>query len=170
MKPGQAYYFFSPPPARPMAHKRQEEKMVRGKSWTAIRRRVIQRDRYQCQICGDVTPIAYDGCLYVHHIIHRAAGGPDDLRNVITLCDLCHGVIHGYAGWFGVDKLALPERHHLFPPYLSQDRGPNLEDLTRVDLNRIVPSPHREGHRALGICLTSRASAAGDSPVGDIKR
>ncbi|MFQ5853587.1 MAG: HNH endonuclease [Candidatus Binatia bacterium] len=81
--------------------------MLTGKSWTAVRRRALERDRRQCQICGDIAPLTFDGALFVHHIIHRAQGGPDDASNAITLCDLCHGVIHGYAAWFGVGKLSL---------------------------------------------------------------
>ncbi len=72
------------------------------RSWTTKRRRVLARDGYQCQVCGDIDPLLYDGALFVHHIIHRAQRGTDDPNNLITLCDLCHGgVLHGYRKWLG---------------------------------------------------------------------
>lgn len=68
---------------------------MKSKSWTTIQRHVLLRDGYQCQTCGDIAPLSYDGALYVHHVVYRSQGGPDDPANAVTLCDLCHGVIHG---------------------------------------------------------------------------
>jgi hypothetical protein len=63
------------------------------------------RDRQQCQICGDVLPVQY-GRLEVHHINYRCKGGTDKLENLVTLCDLCHAVIHEHMGpaWVGLSK------------------------------------------------------------------
>ena len=62
-------------------------------SWNTQRKRALQRDRTQCQICGDFPGCPYTK-LHVHHIIHREHGGTDDLENLITLCDLCHACCH----------------------------------------------------------------------------
>jgi len=64
------------------------------------------RDNFQCQICGDVIPVSF-GRLEVHHIIYRCHGGTDELENLVTLCDLCHAVIHDHMGpaWVGISKL-----------------------------------------------------------------
>lgn len=77
-----------------------------GSSWTTIRRYVLRRDGFQCQICGDRLPLPFDSQLFVHHITHHAQGGTDDFENLITICDLCHGVIHGYYRWYGVHQMA----------------------------------------------------------------
>ena len=82
-----------------------------ARSWTAIRARVLKRDGYQYQTCGDVRPLAFDGSLSVHHKAPRAHRGSDDPDNLVTLCDLCHGgVLHGYGKWLGVPQFPQPER------------------------------------------------------------
>lgn len=74
-----------------------------GPSWTRARRRVLQRDGYECRRC-DLPDKAhqdeYDEGLHVHHIVplhafaneddvvnHEVANHPD---NLITLCKPCH--------------------------------------------------------------------------------
>ena len=86
---------------------------MKSKSWTTVRRHVLLRDGYQCQICGDIALLSYDGALYVHHVVYRSQGGPDDPANAITLCDLCHGVIHGYKEWYGFSKFPLSAKQKL---------------------------------------------------------
>jgi len=64
------------------------------------------RDAQQCKICGATLPVPF-GRLEVHHIIYRSQGGPNDLENLVTLCDLCHAVVHEHMGpaWVGLSKL-----------------------------------------------------------------
>lgn len=64
---------------------------------------VRNRDRNQCQICGDILPVPF-GRLEVHHIIYRCNNGSDEIENLVTLCDLCHAVIHDHMGpaWVGI--------------------------------------------------------------------
>lgn len=61
----------------------------------------MQRDAYLCQHClkaGIVTP-----ATMVHHIIELTPsniGDPNiatDTRNLVSLCDLCHKKVHGWA-------------------------------------------------------------------------
>lgn len=63
-----------------------------------------KRDGNRCQICGDVAPIDYSpyGSPHAHHITPLFENGPDTLENIITLCDLCHGVMHPHLwrSWF----------------------------------------------------------------------
>lgn len=87
------------------------------------------RDKYQCQICGEVLPVSY-GRLEVHHIVHRCKGGSDELENLVTLCDLCHAVTHDHMGpaWVGLfkfpierqerNKLVLKQAREEFESYL----------------------------------------------------
>lgn len=57
--------------------------------YASRREAVLHRDNYTCQCCGKkhVRP-------EVHHIIFRSKGGTDDERNLITLCEKCHKMIH----------------------------------------------------------------------------
>ena len=62
----------------------------------STRQKVIQRDNHTCQRCGiNVSPTNEDGPDFqVHHIIPRAAGGPDHEDNLVTLCNECHSKVH----------------------------------------------------------------------------
>jgi HNH endonuclease len=35
------------------------------------------------------------GVLHHHHLVPKAEGGSDDETNLITLCEACHGRVHG---------------------------------------------------------------------------
>lgn len=50
----------------------------------AIRRAVLQRDRFTCKACGKRTR------GQIHHILPRGSGGSDALVNLMTLCGRCH--------------------------------------------------------------------------------
>jgi predicted restriction endonuclease len=57
------------------------------------RRGVFERDNYTCQHCGDKK----GGNLHPHHIKHFS-DFPElryDVANGVTLCKLCHEVVHG---------------------------------------------------------------------------
>jgi 5-methylcytosine-specific restriction endonuclease McrA len=62
---------------------------LKPEAYNALRRRVLERDRWLCQFCG------HRQQLDIHHIIPRSRGGSDSEDNLITLCRTCHGVIHG---------------------------------------------------------------------------
>lgn len=57
--------------------------------YSSRREAVLHRDNYTCQCCGKKHVR-----LEVHHIIFRSMGGTDDERNLITLCEKCHKMIH----------------------------------------------------------------------------
>jgi hypothetical protein len=58
------------------------------KNWDQIRRGVYKRDGYRCRCCGK------SHCkLNCHHIVLLRVSKSNDLRNLITLCDECHGEI-----------------------------------------------------------------------------
>jgi len=75
------------------------------------KKRARKRDKEQCQLCGDSSPINY-GRLEVHHIDCRCKGGSDELENFVTLCDLCHAVVHEHMGptWVGLSKFPIEKR------------------------------------------------------------
>lgn len=52
-----------------------------------VRFEVLKRDRFVCAYCGGKAP---DVLLHVDHIIPQAAGGSDDIANLITACVNCN--------------------------------------------------------------------------------
>lgn len=51
---------------------------------------VMERDRYQCVLCGSANSIV------VHHVKYRSEGGLDAANNLVVLCTECHvPVVHG---------------------------------------------------------------------------
>jgi len=56
--------------------------------YTQLRQRVLERDGWRCQNCGNMTQ------LEVHHMLFRGRGGGDIEENLITLCATCHTRIH----------------------------------------------------------------------------
>lgn len=60
-----------------------------GPEYGELRERVLRRDSWRCQFCGSMTN------LEVHHQEFRSHSGPDHEDNLITLCNDCHGSVHG---------------------------------------------------------------------------
>ncbi|MFE7113926.1 HNH endonuclease [Streptomyces sp. NPDC057654] len=56
----------------------------RSAGWTALRLRILRRDRYVCYLCG--SPNASE----VDHIVPVARGGTDDPLNLAAACRPCH--------------------------------------------------------------------------------
>jgi 5-methylcytosine-specific restriction endonuclease McrA len=61
-----------------------------------FREKVLWRDGYQCQRCGN------SDRLQAHHIHHKAHGGTNTPHNGITLCENCHQALH--EGLWVLDK------------------------------------------------------------------
>jgi 5-methylcytosine-specific restriction endonuclease McrA len=53
-----------------------------------LREKVLRRDGWRCQSCGSRSN------LEVHHKEFRGQGGNDSEQNLITLCFVCHSLIH----------------------------------------------------------------------------
>ncbi|SFA81827.1 MULTISPECIES: HNH endonuclease [unclassified Bacillus (in: firmicutes)] len=65
----------------------------------SIKKEVLERDNYTCQMCG------FSGAsvnLGIHHIIPKSSGGPDSIDNLTTICNNCNYSTH---------KLALKEKN-----------------------------------------------------------
>jgi hypothetical protein len=53
-----------------------------------IRAQVFKRDNYTCKVCGKKSE---DGAhLVIDHVVPRAKGGTNSIRNLQTLCDPCN--------------------------------------------------------------------------------
>ncbi len=54
---------------------------------SAVRKYVLERDRYRCQSCGQTNR---EITLEVDHVISLAQGGSNDMSNLQTLCRDCN--------------------------------------------------------------------------------
>jgi 5-methylcytosine-specific restriction endonuclease McrA len=57
-------------------------------SYRELRKQVLRRDGWRCQLCGSMTN------LEVHHKQFRSHSGNDQEENLITLCFNCHFSTH----------------------------------------------------------------------------
>ena len=55
------------------------------KGWRAIRKRILIRDSYTCQLCGQT-----EGQLHIDHIIPKRLNGSDMDLNLRVLCKMCN--------------------------------------------------------------------------------
>ena len=62
---------------------------VNIKGWQALREIIIERDNYECRICGKD---AGEESLHVHHIDWDRTHNEDN--NLVTLCQRCHKQVH----------------------------------------------------------------------------
>ena len=61
---------------------------LKREGYRELRRRVLDRDGWRCQVCGSRTN------LEVHHRRFRSHSGDDAEQNLITLCADCHQNVH----------------------------------------------------------------------------
>jgi hypothetical protein len=59
--------------------------------WAKARAACLKRDKNTCQRCDRKGN--HDRKLTAHHLIPRAEDGPNELSNLITLCDPCHDYV-----------------------------------------------------------------------------
>ncbi len=102
-----SHFLFTETPAHPLSKLSMMKKKVRSSvsskeskndyppDWERIRRRILQRDKYQCQN-QDCDAQAGTAELHVHHKKPLSEGGSNDLSNLITLCQDCHSNHHGW--------------------------------------------------------------------------
>ena len=62
---------------------------LRSKYWQTVRYKVLFRDGFKCTECNERSP------LIVHHKTYKNHGNEHKhLKDLITLCDMCHDVAH----------------------------------------------------------------------------
>ena len=85
----------------------------RGAVWGRLRLAALERDNWTCQHCGNElrendADAAHDAT--VDHITPKAAGGRDEMTNLIASCRRCNGIKSDRVGvrvdwlnpeWFG---------------------------------------------------------------------
>ena len=67
---------------------RRPRLILEPEEYDALKRRVLERDRWRCQCCGSQMN------LQVHHLARRGQLGSDVIENLITLCAVCHHLHH----------------------------------------------------------------------------
>ena len=65
--------------------------------WDRRRKKVYQRDGYQCQRCGASGGGSGNAELHAHHKVPKSKGGSHRLSNLTTLCSDCHSQVHAHA-------------------------------------------------------------------------
>jgi 5-methylcytosine-specific restriction endonuclease McrA len=69
----------------------QEGRVSYITAWPHIRAEILDRDGYQCRICGADQD---EALLHVHHIDYDRLN--NRARNLVTLCQPCHQLIHAH--------------------------------------------------------------------------
>jgi hypothetical protein len=72
-------------------HKKRNKRTALPNNWTQIRRQVIERAGFRCEICNRQS--AY---FHIDHILPRSKGGTSELSNLRCLCPQCHLRHHPY--------------------------------------------------------------------------
>ena len=69
--------------------KKNYSDLLKDPRWQKKRLQIMQRDNFQCQVCGDKK-----STLNVHHVEYGKTPWDVDDKGLITLCDKCHNEIH----------------------------------------------------------------------------
>lgn len=88
--------------AKSKPSKRNPAPEMYGEDWEKLSLYIRQRDNWTCQIhkivpakrCGAYLPPPFSRLLHVHHIIPLPKGS-NHPKNLISLCNECHGFVHG---------------------------------------------------------------------------
>jgi 5-methylcytosine-specific restriction endonuclease McrA len=68
--------------------KLQYKRFLKTKYWKEVRKQVLVRDNYQCQLC-------HGKAEQVHHLSYKHHGAElEHLEDMISLCNLCHKNMH----------------------------------------------------------------------------
>lgn len=74
----------------------QQDVKNRERMDPAIRKAILARDNNTCQCC-ELGGASYLSRLDTHHVIPVFLGGKDEVDNGVTLCVLCHGLVHDWS-------------------------------------------------------------------------
>ncbi|GHU92856.1 hypothetical protein FACS1894208_00920 [Clostridia bacterium] len=113
-----------------------------------IRKATLARDNYTCQCCrrgGE----SYVDSLDFHHVTPVSLGGDDSVSNGVTLCVLCHRLVH----LFGNGQLAIPASKPTeeLEALSAEDRAVYEDDLLRFKRVVMLGQTIRDGYAQRGI-------------------
>ena len=71
------------------------ELFYHSKEWRKVRKKVLARDKRECQVCKDLGKVTVNNLL-VHHIyiLEYYYNKRLDIDNLVTVCHGCHELIH----------------------------------------------------------------------------
>lgn len=64
---------------------------IKTPEWGRIRNEAMSRAEWRCQVCGIHSS---NSPLEAHHRSYRRLGKPGELKDLIVLCEHCHGLFH----------------------------------------------------------------------------
>lgn len=70
---------------RTVQYSEEDKHFYSSATWRKLKKACQEQYDYTCQICG-----VRDKSIHIHHMIPRMWGGPDDINNLIALCNSCH--------------------------------------------------------------------------------
>jgi 5-methylcytosine-specific restriction endonuclease McrA len=70
-----------------MAYRGKTPKELGTARWKNARRYIRARDGDRCRVC-DASGVVQR--MFTHHILPRAQGGTDDVKNLMLVCQSCH--------------------------------------------------------------------------------
>ena len=81
------------------AKQRNEEynrykKYIRSKAFKAVKKAVEERDGYKCMTCGRTRGEGAQLCCHHRTYEHLYEGGEQEIADCITLCKVCHSMVH----------------------------------------------------------------------------
>jgi hypothetical protein len=89
-----------------MSNAKKYSEKLKDPRWQRLRLKVMNRDNFKCQICGDT-----ENTLHVHHLKYELYKEPweYEINALKTLCESCHQNEHlSYQDAFNELKNALP--------------------------------------------------------------
>jgi predicted HNH restriction endonuclease len=89
------------------------------------RKAIYRRDGYRCALCDS------SQYLQVHHYIPRGRGGSNSPHNLVTLCHVCHGQVHGLHMIDSPDEITQEEIEQLIVEYLADYYAPDWNPWRR---------------------------------------
>lgn len=93
-----------------------------------LQRAVRERDGGRCRWCGKPTT------LQSHHVRYRSEGGPDDVANLLTLCDACHRLAHSSKVTYQPLLLTCLWLEYFYGQHLTVSQTQRWLDATHGDL------------------------------------
>ncbi|GAB3159888.1 HNH endonuclease [Microbispora hainanensis] len=136
-----------------------------------LRQKVLERDSYSCVHCGlssveGPTEAPVNVVLELAHVVPLAAGGSDDLDNLITLCANCHRLLSSGVQlpdvdsvWHLVQGLSPQDQARLLA-WIAMDRKPPTQAEKAWSLyRRLRPEQRTSVAHRLGQAVLDRTDA-----------
>jgi 5-methylcytosine-specific restriction endonuclease McrA len=128
MEPNYARPSFTPV-AKPLPHviKKDADAKTDDRAERAVKKAVDARDGKQCRCCGrrgDPEAKTALGKIHRAHIKDASLGGPYVARNLVSLCWICHALVHAKKFWFVGTNANKPMRFRIEATVIKKVFGP----------------------------------------------